>query len=62
MKLKIADYITIGNLLSGLVSIYFSATGEFVYAAIAIIVGVAFDGTYIWTVCEGYLFKLLQDG
>lgn len=43
IKLKIADYITLGNLLSGLISIYFSATGNYLYAAIAIILGVGFD-------------------
>ncbi|PLW80330.1 CDP-diacylglycerol--serine O-phosphatidyltransferase [Candidatus Woesearchaeota archaeon] len=43
MRLKLADYFTYGNLISGLLSIYFSINNSFTLAAISILVGVFFD-------------------
>ena len=43
MKLKLADYFTYGNLLSGLISIYFSINNNFTLATISILIGVFFD-------------------
>ena len=41
--LRIADYITLLNLLSGLLSIYFAFNNEFIIAAILILLGSLFD-------------------
>ena len=41
--LKLADYLTLSNLLSGILSIYFSFNSMFIFAAIAIFFGVFFD-------------------
>lgn len=42
-QLKIADYVTMMNLVSGLASIYFAFNNQLLYAAIAIVAGVVFD-------------------
>ncbi len=41
--LKIADYITLGNLISGSLSIFFSASEHFTLAALLLLIAALFD-------------------
>ena len=42
-KLKIADYITLSNLVLGLIAIYLSFNNQIIYSAILILIGVILD-------------------
>ncbi|OVE74718.1 CDP-diacylglycerol--serine O-phosphatidyltransferase [archaeon D22] len=42
-KLKVADYLTLGNLVCGIISIHLASQGFFLYASYLILLGVVFD-------------------
>lgn len=62
--LKLADYVTMGNFISGLLAIMFSLRAEFTIAALLIIAGVLFDffdgRVARWTKQENELGKQLD--
>lgn len=42
-QLKIADYLTMGNIVSGMLSVYFAIQSNFILASIMILLGMLFD-------------------
>ncbi|MBR9690624.1 CDP-diacylglycerol--serine O-phosphatidyltransferase [Candidatus Woesearchaeota archaeon] len=43
MKIKVADYITLLNLVAGLLAIFYAFFGDFIFASLLIIFGVLLD-------------------
>jgi len=54
--IKLPDLVTLGNAVSGLTSMYFSVTGNYFYAAYAMILAIAFDYS------DGKVARLLKKG
>lgn len=54
-QLKIADYVTLLNLVSGLVAIYFAFNNQLLFSAVSIIIGAVFDKL------DGMIARMLKE-